>query len=425
MHGSSVEIDAQVQHRARKPTNAGVPRATRTLAHVSSRGFASIALAVVVACAPLPRTFYSAQDEEIAQVPGYEGIRAWADGTPEEYRAQGLSTPKIAGGGSYLALSGGGSAGAYGAGVLVGWTKSGTRPQFQVVSGVSIGALIAPFAFLGTNYDASLAAVFTTGVAKDAAERKWLPVALLGDSLLKPDTLYRLVESFATPQLIADIATQYRKGRRLYVVTTNIDAQRAVIWDIGKIAASGRPDSLMLFRKVLIASASIPAGYPPVLINVAAAGRTFQEMHTDGGTWTQVFTLPEGLLTIANSGIPSGSSRWSLYVIVNNTLAPEFALTTDSTIPLLARAYSTIIKSQTRASLVATYEFTKRIGADFHVAAIDRVVPPNPKNSFDTAYMRALFQLGFDQASAGTVWKSAPTFDASKALEPPLAAPAP
>jgi hypothetical protein len=346
----------------------------------------------------------------MAEVPGYSGIRAWANSTPQELRAQGIAIPKFANG-AYLALSGGGSDGAFGAGVLAGWTKSGTRPQFDVVSGVSIGALMAPFAFLGPDFDPTLTTMFTSGVTKDVAREKWLPLALLGNSLLKPEAFYRLVDTFATPQLMQAVAQEDRKGRRLFIVTTNIDAQRPVLWDLGKIASSGRPDALDLFRKVLIASASIPAGYPPVLFNVTAAGRAFQEMHSDGGAWSQVFTIPEGMLVSADPQLRPDAGRVNLYVIVNNILEPEFQLVPNSTLGVLQRTYSTVSKSQTRASLDATYEFTRRVGLKFHVAAIDRLIPYPANDPFNPEYMRTLYQIGFDEATTAAVWKDAPEFD--------------
>ena len=381
---------------------------------------AVVMMVTCVGCTPTPRISYTQQKSELAVVPGYSGVRAWANSNQQEYAAHGMSYAKISTG-EFLALSGGGSDGAFGAGVLVGWTKSRTRPQFDIVTGVSVGALIAPFAFLGQDHDATLTTMFTSGVTKDVAEQKWLPIALLGDSLLKPEAFYRLVETFATPQLLADVAKENDKGRRLYVITTNIDAQRPVLWDLGKIAASGKPDALALFRKVLIASASIPGGFPPVLFDVASGGRSFQEMHTDGGAWTQVFIVPESLLSSASSHLPVGSGGVSLYIVANNMLAPQFELTTDSTLGILTRAYSTVIKSQTRSSLEAVYGFAQRTGLHFHVAAIDRTVPNETKNPFDVDYMRALYQLGFDEAASGRAWKSAPVFETSRIDEfPPL-----
>lgn len=396
-----------------------------SLERASKRRFAlatvGLIVATCVACTPAPRISYTEQESDLAKVPGYSGIRGWANSSNQEFTAQGMPYAKITNG-AFLSLSGGGSDGAFGAGVLVGWTKSGTRPQFDIVSGVSIGALIAPLAFLGPGYDATLTNLFTSGVTKDVAQQKWLPVALLGNSLLKPESFYGLVESFATPQLLKDVAAENRKGRRLYVVTTNIDAQRPVIWDLGKIASSGNSDALALFRKVLIASASIPGGFPPVLFDVTSDGHRFQEMHVDGGAWTQVWVVPESLLSSASSQLPPGSGELSLYIVVNKTLAPQFELTTNSTLGLLTRAYATVIKSQTRYSLEAVYGFAHRTGIKFHVAAIDRTIVKDTTNPFNVEYMRALYQLGFDEAAAGKAWSSAPTFDRPIVTDPQPAA---
>ena len=203
---------------------------------------------------------------------------------------------------TYLALSGGGSGGAFGAGILTGWTTAGTRPTFDVVSGVSTGALIAPFAFLGSSYDPTLAELYTSGIAETLVRPRPI-IGLLGAALSDPAPLRRLVERYVTDDMLRKIAAEHSKGRRLFVVTTNLDAQRTVIWDMGAIAAHGHEQALVLFRNVLIASASIPAVFPPVMIEVTMNGKRFQEMHSDGGATTQLFTAPEDRI---------GHTSWTL-----------------------------------------------------------------------------------------------------------------
>jgi hypothetical protein len=362
-------------------------------------------------CATPPRTEFTAQEQQIAEVPGFRGIRTWADGTLEDFNRAGISLlPTGSRPFRYLALSSGGSGGAFGAGVLVGWTASGKRPSFDLVSGVSTGALIAPFAFLGSDYDQVLSEIYTSGVTGDIVQIQFLPAALLNSSILRSEPLRNLVARFADEQLLAAIAREHIKGRRLLMVTTNMDAQRGVVWDMGKIAASGRPEALALFRDIMVASVSVPAEFPPVLIDVQANGKHFQEMHADGGPSIQVLTVPEGLLAQAASSLLPNGTRAELYVVVNNALIPEFKVTPQSTFAVGYRGLDTMIKAETRDALYATYAFTKRAGIGFHIASIDRSVPYNALDPFSKEYVGALFKLGYDQALSGNVWKTAPVF---------------
>ena len=194
-----------------------------------------------------------------------------------------------------LALSGGGAEGAFGAGLLTGWTARGTRPQFTFVTGASAGALIAPFAFLGPTYDETLSSVFASGEMSNLLQFEGLS-GLLGTSLFKTAPLRDLIARHVGPEMLVAIAREHRAGRRLYVVTTNLDAQRSAIWDMGKIADSGDPSALELFRNVLTASASIPGVFSPVLIEVEGEGKQFAEMHVDGGVTTNVLIVPDAVL---------------------------------------------------------------------------------------------------------------------------------
>jgi hypothetical protein len=375
---------------------------------LAGRSIACAILLVPAACTTLPRADFSAQEQRIAEVPGFKGIRTWGDGTPGDLQRDDFTLPQSSARTlHYLALSSGGSGGAFGAGVLAGWTAKGTRPTFDIVSGVSTGALIAPLAFLGSDYDQQLSDIYTSGAASSVFQTKLLPLGLLGSGLLQAEPLRRLIASYANEKLLAAVAREHRKGRRLLVVTTNMDAQRPVVWDMGRIAASGHPDALKLFRDVLIASTSIPAVFPPVLIDVEAAGRHIQEMHADGGTALQVFTVPEGLLTTLH---PPLGTRANLYVVINNALMPEFEVTANNTFAVGDRGVETMIKFQTRGSLNAIYAFAKQAGIDFHLASIDRAVPYDATDPFNLDYTRTLFKLGYDQALSGNVWRAAPVF---------------
>src|SRR6266404_7625357 len=238
------------------------------------RPFALLAAMFILAgCSSLPRTPYTASDAAASTVLNLSELRRYAD----EPASRFLSTDVYprAGPVSYLALSGGGADGAFGAGVLNGWSAAGTRPTFSAVSGVSTGALIAPFAFLGPAYDVTLREIYTSGVAESLLNTPSIVRAVFGSGLFGNTHLRELIARYVGRDMLAAIAAENAKGRKLLVVTTNIDTQRTVIWDMGRIAAIGSTQALDLFRDVLAASASIPVVFPPMLIDAEANGHRF------------------------------------------------------------------------------------------------------------------------------------------------------
>src|SRR5688500_17411073 len=222
---------------------------------------------------------------------------------------------------SFLAISGGGDNGAFGAGLLNGWTAAGTRPEFKAVTGVSTGALIAPFAFLGPKYDHVLEAVYTTTSQRDIFKKRGIIKGLFGDAMADTAPLMRLVGRYADQSLLDAIAAEYAKGRLLLVGTANLDSLEPVIWNMTAIAPSRDPRALELFRKILVASASIPGAFPPVMIDVEAGGVRHQEMHVDGGTMAQVFLYPPSL----RIGDLGAARTRTLYIIRNARLDPDWA----------------------------------------------------------------------------------------------------
>ena len=236
---------------------------------------------MLAGCSSLPRTSYTASDAASSTVLDLDQLRRYADEPASTFLKTNVSSQ--AGALSYLALSGGGADGAYGAGVLNGWTAAGTRPEFSVVSGVSTGALIAPFAFLGPAYDATLRDVYTSGVAESLLNTPSIVHAVFGSGLFGNTHLRELVARYIGKDMLGAIAAEHAKGRQLLIVTTNLDTQRTVIWDMGRIAAIRSTQALNLFRNVMAASASIPVVFPPMLIDAEANGHRFQEMHVDGG----------------------------------------------------------------------------------------------------------------------------------------------
>src|SRR6266849_3162295 len=304
------------------------------LSFAISTGFFSLA-----GCSSLPRASYTASDAASARALNVNELRRYTD----EPAATFLKEPPVslrAGPVGYLALSGGGADGAYGAGVLNGWTTAGTRPKFSVISGVSTGALIAPFAFLGPAYDATLRDVYTSGIAESLLNTPNIVHAVFGSGLFGNTHLRELVARYIGKDMLGAIAAEHAKGRQRLIVTTNLDTQRTVIWDMGRIAAIRSSQALNLFRDVLAASASIPVVFPPMLIDAEANGRRFQEMHVDGGVTAPVLTLPEAFL-LRNGALARGL-RMNLYVLVNNKVERDFQLVPNSTIDIAARASASV-----------------------------------------------------------------------------------
>ncbi|WP_439367376.1 patatin-like phospholipase family protein [Bradyrhizobium sp. DASA03005] len=353
------------------------------------------------ACTSLPRTPYTAAQARVSRVLDIDGLRRYADEPVTRFSFEkDYSTATR----TYLALSGGGADGAYGVGVLNGWTAARTRPTFSVVSGVSTGGLIAPFAFLGPQYDDTLKEVYTSGIAESLLNDPSIVRVLFGSGLFGNTRLRELVARYVGPEIMAQVAREHAKGRKLLVVTTDLDTQRTAIWDMGKIAAVGTPEALKLFRDVMAASASIPLVFPPIMIDAEGQGRKFQEMHVDGGVTAPVLTLPEALLF--QSGRLPGNAKMDIYILVNKKIERNFELVSNGTIDVASRSLSAITQSQTRSIIFSTYDFAKRNRLGFHLSYIARDYPAPPSEGFDTAYMRALYQYGYEKAATGQAWTS-------------------
>ena len=308
---------------------------------------------------------------------------------------------------SIIAFSGGGENGAFGAGLACGWTAHGTRPNFNVVTGISTGALTAPLVFAGPHRDAALRAAYTDITAADVYESRGLLAAILEDAIADTSPLARTISRFMDAELLAEIAEGYHGGRQLIIATTNLDAQRPVAWNLGAIAASGHPNALRLARQILLASAAIPGLFPPVMIDVSVDGRRYQEMHVDGGTYAQAYLYPPALGDSREERIRAGLTppRVDAYVVRNGRLTELGGPVRRRAIDIAQRGISTLISAAGIGDIfrIQTAAATHRIS--FHLAHIDDDFTAGDSQPFATEYLRDLFQYGFAKARRGYPWK--------------------
>jgi len=370
------------------------------------------------ACATLPRNPVPIDGVYAAEVPGMPGIRAWGGEFSPEFQldaaesirqeqAAGLAEPGAMQQYAVLALSGGGPDGAFGAGFLSGWSAAGTRPEFKLVTGISTGALIAPFAFLGSGYDAELKEVYTTtSTAQILDFNSIFGILFRSEAFADSKPLRDLVAGHVDENMLRAIADRHNQGYRLYIGTTNMDAQRLSVWNMGVIANYGTPQALDLFRKIMVASASIPAAFPPVMIEVEFDGQRYDEMHTDGGTITQVFFYA-GVIDLRAAGALAGANELNvgdLYVIRNGQLDPEVQLTERKLADITDRALSTMIKAAAVNNLFRIYAFAQRDNLGFHYVDIPDSHVSESSEPFDRAEMNRLFTLGYELGLAGDAW---------------------
>lgn len=308
----------------------------------------------------------------------------------------------------FLAISGGGEDGAFGAGLLLGWTASGTRPEFKVVTGVSTGALTAPFAYLGPKYDDKLKWIYTEITAKDILEPRWMLAAILEDALSDTTPLKRTVAKFMDAAMMRDIAAEYAKGRLLLIGTTNLDGRRGVIWNIGKIAASGHPGALGLIHDVLVASAAVPGVFPPVMFDVDVDGQRYQEMHVDGGASAQVFAYPPMFDLAQEAKAHNIVRQRHIYVIRNARLDADWEQVDRRMLSIAGRSISALIQNQGVGDLYRIYVTSQRDKVDFNLAFIPPTFKTPLKEPFDTHYMNELFKVGYDLGAAGYHWSKVP-----------------
>jgi len=378
-----------------------------------------VVLLILAGCSSVPeRQPIPVENNMEAIIPGIPEARFWGDEWPkfsiekfetytdaefQKYYPGVYGKPH-----AYLAISGGGSNGAFGAGLFAGWTASGTRPEFTMVTGISTGALTAPFAFLGPDYDDELKIVYTTTTTKDIVEEKSLISAIFSDSMADTRPLRNLIERTVTPEIIEAIAREHKRGRRLFVGTVNLDAGRSVIWNIGAIASSDSPRKLSLIYDILQASAAIPIAFPPVVIEVEVNGKPYDEMHVDGGTGSQVFVYPAAVdwPKITKKLKVQGAPR--VYVMRNSFLDSNYQGIKRNMLPIASRSIDSLIRTQGVGDIFQIYALCQRDGNDFNLAYIPSSFTEKPTEGFDPVYMTKLYNLGYEMALKGYPWEKGP-----------------
>src|SRR5208282_285990 len=265
-------------------------------------------------------------------------------------------------------------------------------------------------------YDDALRKAYTEITSADIYE-----AGRTGEAFADSWPLRDLIAKEITPELFSDIAAAYRGGRRLFVVSYDLDAERSVVWNMGAIAAHasdkiGGDDALKLFRTVLLASASIPGAFPPTLIDVEANGKKFQEMHVDGGICGQFFVAPAALMaSTSDYRLPATQ----LYVVINTGLQLDFKVVERFAPSVLTQSVGMAVKVDTRLMLDRAYILAKRSGVEFNVATIPASFNAPSQGSFDPKYMGALFHTGYAQGqSANPFSTEPPSYPHGPALQP-------
>ncbi|HEG44306.1 MAG TPA: patatin-like phospholipase family protein [Phycisphaerales bacterium] len=354
-----------------------------------------------------------------ADLKGIKGARAWDGLNSQMFKDDVAKTihqeycddflPGQDGDACYnmLALSGGGANGAFGAGFLYGWTEAGTRPEFKLITGISSGAIIASLAFVGSDYDEMLKEIYTTVATANIFNTRKIMSLIWNESFADVGPLKRLIEKYANESSINAVAKEHAKGRRLYLGTTNLDAQRLMIWNMGVIANSGHPDTLELFRKVLLASLSVPCIFPPVYFDVEVDGQSYDEMHVDGGVVTDAF-ICDFMLELPAAQKKEQNHGSSIYVIRNDKLMPSPEQISRNLPKITRRALATLNKAHGEDHLHYMYLIARQNNIDFNYIGIPEECAMSDKLKFDRKKMNDLFSLGQELAMSDNTWHKKP-----------------
>jgi predicted acylesterase/phospholipase RssA len=382
-------------------------------------GACLLAILILTGCATT-RPVLPINHTTLGTIEGLETSRFWGDETvPDteayyaEMREQILSTDPAAlnRAQSFLAISGGGQNGAFGAGLLNGWSQYGGRPSFRIVTGISTGAILAPFAFLGGDYDASLKDMYTLYSTKQIIKRSIHSALWGGDAFADSAPLLGLLRIYLDQNAIERIAEEHRKGRRLFVGTTNMDALRPVIWDIGAIAASDHPDKANLIQRAILASASIPGVFPPVMFDVSKGGLEYNELHVDGGIGHQIFLSPTSLSLRQAMDAIGFTGSGTIYIIRNNPTRTRWQLVKPTALTISTASIGGLTRNQGNTDQYVIYLQAQLDEMECRSAQIPATFMVEPEEPFDINYMQQLYELAYTHARNGYPWASKPSSD--------------
>lgn len=353
-----------------------------------------------------------------AQLPGMQQVRIWGDARiPHLDRMLAAEMPAIKrrmasrpvnSVSNIIAISGGADDGAFSAGFMVGWGESGLRPDFDLVTGISAGALVAPFVFLGPDYDGALSEIFTQYGASDIYTADVLAGLFGGDALADTAPLAALIAKYVDRRMLDRVAAERANGRLLFIGTTNLDAQRPVYWDMGRLAQSQHPSAVDTFRKVLLASASVPGVFPPVRFPVTANGRSYEELHVDGGPTREVFFAPSDFSFKSIDKALGKPVQRRLYIIRNGKLGPEFMVTKETTLGIAQRSLETLTKNQGIGDLIRMYTRAQDDKIDYNLIAVPDDFKASRPKPFDQGYMTSLYARGVEIGRRPIDWMKAP-----------------
>ena len=373
-----------------------------------------VALVCASGCSTIKRLPPPNDAMTMAEIPGFPACRSWGDDAlpkaawrVEHFRDQLQSDPAYDSSAPvhFLAISGGAQEGAFGAGLLAGWSASGSRPEFRVVTGVSSGAFLAPFAFLGSEYDDESRAIFSLYSNKEIVETRFFSALFRGASLSNNKKLRKIIQHHFTPVEMEKIAVEHARGRRLFIGTTNLDTVRPVIWNIGAIASSDHPGAYDLIVDVIMASSAFPGIFPPQLFRVEQNGETFDELHVDGGPTTQVFIFPISFDIRAALEVSGLNGPAHVYVLRNAPIIPKVEAVKPKTFPILRKTAESLVNSMALMDMHYIYLDAKDHQVEFHLAYMPSDFR-EPDEEFDPAYMRELFDLAYEQGQQGGAWES-------------------
>ncbi len=302
-----------------------------------------------------------------------------------------------------LAVSGGVAGAPFTAGLLVGWSRSGTRPLFDQVTGISSGSLIGTYAFLGPKYDAQMQHLILSMTSADLIKFRPLRCMLFDGSFGCAKPAEQLIQRAFDDNLIADLrCAYYAEGRRLYVGTMNLETKRLTIWDLGAIASSGRPDANELVRKVLLAAVSWPGAVPPVPFDIEINGHCYREEHCDAGSVAMAMP-PLGPLPPC----PAGSN---LYVLASRKLYSDPEPVPKRACSRLKPSMTALFEALTRADISHLYSLCLFSGIRFHLLALPQWYHGGAPSIAHLYPKEApqLFEMGYQLGVAGPGWRLTP-----------------